>query len=123
MNKATDENITAIFWGLARGLTHSAIAEGLGIHRQTVKKIVDSDVYQARVAEMEALFLREPMDSMRQKKNTVVLKALMMSHMTREAVLKMAQSLAYDYHAKSGSPIHIEMEDVDNFCEDFGIIF
>ena len=123
MHKATDENITAIFWGLARGLTHSAIGEQLGIHRQTVKKIVDSDVYKTFVAEMETFFSRDPMDSMRQKKNTIVLKALMMSHMTREDVLKTAQSLAYDYHTSAGTPIHIEMEDINNFCEDFGIIF
>ena len=49
------ENIDAILLRVARGEKLSAIGVALGMHRQTVAKVVASEAYQKRVAFLEKL--------------------------------------------------------------------
>lgn len=123
MKNATPDNIQAIIFGVLRGESQSQIGESLGLHRQTVKKVFDSPEFRSTVASLENFFMREPITEERNRKNAVVLKAMSMSHLDRNDVLKTAQQIAYQYYADSDSPIFIEMEDVDNFCQDFNIVF
>ena len=46
-----------------------------------------------------------------------------MSHPYKDQVLSAAQQFAYEKYPDPGSRISIEMEDVDNFCQDFNMIF
>ena len=123
MKNATPANIQAIIFGVLRGESQSAIGESLGLHRQTVKKVFDSPEFRSTVVSLESFFMREPVTDERKRKNAVVLKAMSMSHMDRNDVLKTAQQIAHQYYADSDSHIFIEMEDVDNFCQDFNIVF
>ena len=67
--------------------------------------------------------MREPITEERKKKNAVVLKAMSMSHLDRDDVLRTAQQIAYEKYSDPDSQLFIEMQDVDNFCQDFNIVF
>ena len=123
MKNATSANIQAIIFGVLRGESQSQIGESLGLHRQTVKKVFDSPEFRSTVDVLEKLFMREPITDERKKKNAVVLKAMSMSHLDRDDVLRTAQQIAHQYYADSDSHIFIEMKDVENFCQDFNIVF
>ena len=125
MVKSRDpENINRILVLSMRGLTHSAIASELGIHRQTVKKVVESEAYQSRVAEMEKL-MSEQVDRSenRRRKNGVILKAYQMSHPYRDQVLEIARKIADEKYPEPGEHISVEIEDIENFCNDLNIDF
>ena len=49
------ENIDAILVRVARGETLTAVGVALGMHRQTVAKVIASDAYQKRAAFLEKL--------------------------------------------------------------------
>ena len=123
MKNATPANIQAIIFGVLRGESQSKIGESLGLHRQTVKKVFDSPEFRSTVASLEKLFMREPITEERKKKNAVVLKAMSMSHLDRDDVLRTAQQIAYEKYSDPDSQLFIEMQDVDNFCQDFNIVF
>ena len=123
MKNATSENIQAIIFGILRGESQGTIGERLGLHRQTVKKIFDSPEFKATVASLEKLFMRGTITDERKSKNAVILKAMSMSHLDREDVLRTAEQIAHECYADSDSHLFVEMEDVDNFCQDFNIVF
>ena len=123
MKNATFENIQAIIFGVLRGESQSSIGERLGLHRQTVKKIMDSPEFQSTVDTLEALFMGGMLTKERQQKNAIILKAYQMSHPYREDVLKTARQIAYEKYSEPGNHIGIEAEDIENFCKDFNIDF
>ena len=126
MVKSRDpENINMILVLSMRELTHSAIASELGLHRQTVKKIVESEAYQKLVAETEERLLSEQSErsSERRRKNGVILKAYQMSHPYRDQVLETARKIADEKYPEPGEHISVEIEDIDNFCKDLNIDF
>ena len=123
MKNATPDNIQAIIFGVLHGDSQAKIGESLNLHRQTVKKIFDSPEFQSAVESLEKLFMSETITDERKKKNAIILKAMSMSHLDHDDVLRTAQQIAYEKYSDPGSQIFIEMEDVDNFCQDFNIVF
>ena len=122
MKHATTENIQAIIIATLRGESQEAIGERLGIHRQTVKRIMNLRDYRTMVDAVEHIFMTVPLEEERQRKNAIILRVMSMSHMDKDDVLKTAQQLASEYYSDLHQHLFVDMQDVENFCRDFHII-
>ena len=64
-----------------------------------------------------------PLEEERQRKNAIILRAMSMSHLDKDDVLKTAQQLSPEYYSDPHDHLFVEMQDVEAFCKDFHIIF
>ena len=122
MKNSRIENIQVIILGILRGQSQSSIGDSLGLHRQTVSKVMGSPGFQSTVDILEKFLMNHLVDDERKKKNGVILKAIQMSHLDKADILKTAQQLARQYYSDPGEYLSVVMEDVDDFCEAFHII-
>ncbi len=73
MKDATTENIQAIIIARLRGESQENIGKRLGIHRETVNRIMNLRTYRAMVDSVEYIFMTVPLEEERQRKNAIIL--------------------------------------------------